>query len=223
MKKNKISSFIYLLIIILVLDVILLYYYNSKGEINFSALKKSLFFLKKDFTSNNISYSSLKNGELKINHGSADTPTYTLALFKGKVNGSVYFKKDVESFVVPILITINGNKVRSNLVLGLNDQKISIIFAKKGYINVTEEWSTYKIQDTIRRLKKGAPLIIEVYYQKDVAPFEKISTCDKYCKSKLAELKKYSINTEKIFNNINNKAFTNDLYIGPTASLIIYE
>ncbi len=218
----------FFLLFLLFLDVSLLReLYRQKYTAFFTALRNNILFVNKDFiVYNNYEYSDLDYGKLKVIEGDKNIPTYTTALFKARISGSPFFDKKLGYYYLPISIRAERKKLKANLILSTVDtQKLLIHFAKKGKIGESLNFNSYRIGDTLNLLKVGFPLIIQVYFQKEVQDFiNKLSNCDDFCRDKMKELSNLSIKTDLYFNKISNDELTDDVInIGPTYSLIIYE
>lgn len=224
-KKNKILLF--LLILILTIDIVLLrFVYRQKIYATFTSIKNNIPLIKKDFVLyGNYEYTTLNGGILKVIDGDIEIPTYTTAIFKARVAGSPFLHKKSGYTILPITIDAKKKHINVNLILSTIDtQNLLIHTAKRGIIKDNVNLEAYKVKDTLSLFKKGYPLIVEVYFQKEIVNFIKnLGYCDDFCKYKMKELSGLSIQTELFFNKITNNQSTEDnIYIGPTQSLIIY-
>lgn len=221
MSKKKLIL-VYLFVIIIIIDFIFLIYlfYNSNTSYILT-LKNSLPLIRKDFFIDDLNLLSLNYQSVVITKGSSVIPITGTALFKGYIDGEVFFDKKNSFYILPIKLVRSNKFIKTNLML---NQKINIRFAKKGLITEGQLWNYVSVKDVIKHFKNKHPLIIKINFdQKIYDVLRDQENCNDKCKLVLDEYKIYSKNAEKIFStNLKTHQANKILTIGPATSLIIY-
>jgi len=192
-------------LVFIIIDIFLFLYYKS-NSIKFITKKPLLIF---------------KTGEIKIYKPSNNV--FGEAVFLAVIKDAPKLKSGL--YFLPIkLLNSNNKTINANLVLGSEEHKIFITHAENGIIKNPIESRFEKVKDIKDFFKKRDPVIIGVPYGNiEIEENKKIEGCIGSCKKFIDLLLIYSSSTKIFVEQLNNSKPFNNLFIGPSMSLVIYE
>lgn len=222
MRPNKKTSIKKVLLTILGLlffiNFFLLGYYFFKAQKN----PQQLFKINRDFTGNTNDF-YLAPGEIRIIEGSNNDGIITTLMLKGKITNKPYYDKNSKAWTVPINFKSKNSTISTKVIIGFNDSDIiTVLKAKKGKIIAPTDWNGTKIIDTLTLFKSKDPIILWLYYQKDLNNIKQNSRCNNECKQRLIKIEGLYKSNKDLVDKIKNDQVENDLLVGPIDSMILY-
>lgn len=204
----------------IIIDILLFFYLLKRNNI----LTLDFPFVKKDFKVYDDFYKF--DGKLvKVVSSTFNDEVINIAYLKASIKENPYVEEKTGYYILPVNFKLNTYNFTAKIALGFYDSDtIFILKAINGVIPNQQIWDAYSLKDSVGLFMKNGPVIIGIVFQKDLKKLKSLSTCSKECQFWLtkAELL-YKQNNYLIRGLEENQRIKNDLIVGPTQNIIIYE
>lgn len=229
--KLKIRRITLILIGLILIDVVLFLYYffptlnfliRTSSFPNFN-LRKRIYYDLYDSNTTDI-HSKIYNlspGDILITETDFEKASFGSVWLYGYINEKPFLDLKTGYVIFKIKYIGSKNSVIVNTILGANNYYINTLTARKGKIEKVL-WSAKTVSSIEPLLKKGDPIIVNLYYSNDLNLLNNRADCDAKCKDSWKIVKDNYLNTSKLIKALLNNKTDNISFVGPIKEMIIY-
>lgn len=136
---------------------------------------------------------------------------------------STPFIEPTNGFVI-VKIRFEGIKdpIIADTILGKDDFYISTLIANKGRVS-NQLWTALKVFNVKSILKKGDPVIVNLYYSNNLTVLENKAGCDNNCINSWNVVVENYANTSNLLQHLGGKKVNLSGFVGPIKELIAYD